>query len=621
MNLEAVTSSVLTALIKSSFTSVAQHASSAAKSAWAKIFADFSPYMTETFNRNRYVKILSQKDRDEYIYNIYVNSTFKNNNENVKEIKLLERINEGRNAIIVGNGGAGKTFFMRHLWLNIFTTNSRIIPIFIELRRLNEHKDFNLNKFICETISRGKLEIDIFEHFCNQGSFIFIFDGFDELSTDHKDTLQSQLLSFKSRFDQCTFVVSSRYDERFSGWQGFEIYESMPFNFNQVKSLIKKVPFERNAKALFSKQLTKDFYEEHSDFLSNPLLAIMMMMTFRENMEIPKRMNIFYDQAFNTLYQWHDSTKAYKRDKYLDIVEFQNSFSTFCLITYFDQKIEFTRSELISSIRQSSEINGISIPPEDILKDYKDAVNLMKQEGLLYTFIHRSFQEYFTALALTRLPRQQFGAAMKRIAGRRNDNVIMMTYEMNKALVLKEYIGELISLCRTASFFESNLSNFEYLEKTGVIYIIGIVRHDDQSQLQSLRLDMDPHIRDFLHFSLRLLDGNKYLYAGLEYNYLFTSDILQSFGKLCDGIDTPVQEVRKFSFRFVSGKLVISDYETGNLIQGFSATAEKELLDRISECAQIFRDAIGGFELRWNSEVSTVDSQTKTLEEILKLTE
>ena len=126
----------------------------------------------------------------------------------------------------------------------------------------------------------------------------------------------------------------------------------------------------------------------------------MMMMTFRENMNIPKRMSNFYDQAFNTLYQWHDATKAYNRAKFLDIDEFQRSFALFCMISYHQQKYEFTRSEIIDFINKSNKICAISVNAEDALADYEEAVNLIRQDGLVYVFIHRSFQEYFCAIAL-----------------------------------------------------------------------------------------------------------------------------------------------------------------------------------------------------------------------------
>ena len=36
----------------------------------------------------------------------------------------------------------------------------------------------------------------------------------------------------------------------------------------------------------------------------------MMLMTFDEFAEIPSKMHVFYEQAFNVLYNKHDATKA-----------------------------------------------------------------------------------------------------------------------------------------------------------------------------------------------------------------------------------------------------------------------------------------------------------------------
>jgi hypothetical protein len=42
----------------------------------------------------------------------------------------------------------------------------------------------------------------------------------------------------------------------------------------------------------------------------------MMLMTFDEFAEITSKMHIFYDQAFNVLYNKHDATKTSFRRKF-----------------------------------------------------------------------------------------------------------------------------------------------------------------------------------------------------------------------------------------------------------------------------------------------------------------
>ena len=63
--------------------------------------------------------------------------------------------------------------------------------------------------------------------------------------------------------------------------------------------MLGKAPFEENAKASFIKSITEDFYKEHIEFLSVPLLATSMMMTYGQFASVPERIFIFYEQAFH----------------------------------------------------------------------------------------------------------------------------------------------------------------------------------------------------------------------------------------------------------------------------------------------------------------------------------
>ena len=108
--------------------------------------------MKDTYRRTRHVRIISQKEKELDIYKLYVESSFSCDNENVKDSELVQRIRDGENVIVNGVGGAGKTFFMRHLWLTLFAEQGQHTPLFVELRRLNDQSTVNLVDFICELI-------------------------------------------------------------------------------------------------------------------------------------------------------------------------------------------------------------------------------------------------------------------------------------------------------------------------------------------------------------------------------------------------------------------------------------------------------------------------------------
>ncbi|MCZ7888667.1 NACHT domain-containing protein [Agrobacterium salinitolerans] len=542
LDVNKVASATLTSLISKAFTSVGSKTTSVFRDAWTKIFEDFEPFMKDAHQKNAFVRLLSQKDKDVELYSVYVKSSFICGDKQFDDDQLIFSINEGRNVVINGNGGAGKTFFMRHLWLTLFKNSGDLTPIFIELRKLNDLTSVDLKSFIRLTISRKKeLDNDLFSHFCNAGRFCFILDGFDEIIQSQRDSAQRQILELSSEYPDCRFVVSSRYERRFAGWQNFDLYESQPFDLAKVRKLVERVPFDAAAKKLFSKQLDEDFYKQNKSFLSNPLLAIMMLMTFKENMDIPRRMNIFYDQAFTTLFQWHDATKAFNREKTLDIDEFQRSFGIFCLLSYHQEKFEFTKSEVIDLIVKSSKFCGITKKPEDILKDYEETVNLLKQEGLKYIFIHRSFQEYFCAYALMRINPGKFADIFSAIRQRYDDNVLFMCFEMNRGIVLDEYVKPLFSKLRDGGLFKSEPQNkFNLLHKMRVTYSVRGRANpkDPENGLVALMYTMDSDVEELLNNVSRLMGykTNGMRYAG---SVMYRSNVFQIMDEVVRTIKQP----------------------------------------------------------------------------------
>ncbi|WP_442579977.1 NACHT domain-containing protein [Mesorhizobium sp. ASY16-5R] len=625
----SITAAVLTDLIKSSFHAASQGASSTIKSAWEKIFGDFSPYMEDTYTRNRNVRILCKKDADVDLYDIYVNSNFKSAGKNITDGDLISSFIEGNNIVINGNGGAGKTFFMRHLWLTIFSNPGRFTPIFVELRQLNDLSKIDLRTFVRRTISNKKeLTEDLFNYFCDGGRFAFMLDGFDEIPQEHRDELQKQILTFSSSFKKCPIAVSSRFEERFSGWQNFTIFESSPFSLEQVTTLVKNVPFDEESKNIFLRKLNISFFRQNESFLSNPLLAIMMMMTFRENMEIPRRMNIFYDQAFNTLYQWHDATKSYKRNKSMDIEEFQRSFGMFCLLSYYKQVFEFTKSDIVHFINMSSRFCGHTHSADDVLEDYEKSVNLIKQDGLKYTFIHRSFQEYFAAYALVRIIPDKFHEFIDEIRKRTGDSVIPICYEMNPRLVIDNYIRPEFSKWKSKGIFNfKRNSPFYLLNKIAAEYAFMVSFHqrdslkEDRRPIVGISMNAADEVTYFIE-SIRMMMGGKPSSHAKEYTreLLFEHEMFDMFHEV---------NVRStVGGRFVRVRVTFGPATVDPSIEFEDGPSVASITERIFKDVGGARDCFSKVEARlraeikeiatWcSAEISKAENGGKSLNEIL----
>lgn len=173
----------------------------------------------------------------------------------------------------------------------------------------------------------------------------------------------------------------------------------------------------------------------------------MMLLTFQHYAEIPEKIHVFYDLAFDTLFSKHDALKeAFSRKKYtsLAIDVFKRRLSFFFLISYIEEKFTFTRSELIEIINKSARLDGVEIDADAFSRDLLESVCLMQIDGLAIVFTHRSFQEYFTAYCLSRMPSAKLSALVPKIAERRTDNVISMLSDMNRDLIEEAYILPMI---------------------------------------------------------------------------------------------------------------------------------------------------------------------------------
>ena len=72
--------------------------------------------------------------------------------------------------------------------------------------------------------------------------------------------------------------------------------------------------------------------ENEKSFVSNPLLLSIFFFTYKHTPHIPKKLNLFYKNAYEALFERHDLSKdGFKRDKYteLDVQDFFKSFFMF----------------------------------------------------------------------------------------------------------------------------------------------------------------------------------------------------------------------------------------------------------------------------------------------------
>lgn len=372
----------------------------------ARYFDNLQGSVERNFVSCSTVRTIINKDKPVPLDSIYVKGKFRCDDQLVNDDEICQLVRDGRRIVVSGFGGIGKTVLCKYIWLSIFRNPEGRIPIFFELRNLNDITEKDLITYIRISLTSKNTSIpsDQFLSIMAQGRFIFILDGFDEIPDDNRFEIQRQILELAGQYPECGFVVSSRADERFSSWQEFYSYHAVSFDKKQASEVIAKVEFDEDIKKEFSSEILNNRYNDYKIFFSTPLLTLMMLMTYLQIKYIPDSPHVFYRYAFQTLYTLHDaSKKGFQRRRYVNISEsdFINVFSLFCLVSYIDMEHTFDKREIIQYFENVKTKANVNYNSEMFLEECVESVNFLYKDGEKYSFTHRSFQEYCSAYSAT----------------------------------------------------------------------------------------------------------------------------------------------------------------------------------------------------------------------------
>lgn len=352
---------------------------------------------------------------------------------------------ESNFVLLSGTGGLGKSMMMRHLLLDAasrYPSNGCKLPVFIQLKNYKENFS-DLTDFVLHEVRSfwPQMERSQLEQLLLDGHLLLLFDGLDEIRMELANNFQQDLDFFINNYSDNQYIISPRPNMSTYSYSRFTVLHLQTFTKEQALELIDRLDFRPDMpdiKEKFRKQLNDRLYWTHHGFSDNPLLLTIMLMTFEEYAEVPSKMHIFYQEAYTVLAKKHDATKGgFRRELETKVTtdEFADIFSRFCGITYNDEKLEFTWTEMDCYYRDlynKFSLTGRST--DDFIFDVCSNLCIMYLEGGRYNFIHRSFQEYFCARYFARQKDKNLERIGKlfdhnRLA-RQSDQTFQMLYDM-----------------------------------------------------------------------------------------------------------------------------------------------------------------------------------------------
>ena len=308
---------------------------------------------------------------------------------------------------ILGHAGSGKTMLMKHSFLNLLQTGSKI-PIIIELRKI-DNAEMTLLEYVSSLVFKLNLARNesIFTRLMGEGRFVFFLDGYDEIKLDNRVKRTSEIEEFVDRYTKNYYLLTSRPGSGAENLSRFRSYHVCGMDEKQVKAFVEKQARHMSEDGnQMTKKILETIFDRRNkafmDYLQNPLLLSMFILTFKYNPEIPSRRSEFYFNVFDTLYCKHDTTSKtggyihekkckMEKDFYFKVLQ------CFSYDSYFSSRFEFDNSYINSSFEKVKKKLETKFDNDNMIYDLSVAIGIFVLDGLTYNFPHRSMQEYFAA--------------------------------------------------------------------------------------------------------------------------------------------------------------------------------------------------------------------------------
>lgn len=309
--------------------------------------------------------------------------------------------------LIRSTAGMGKSTLMRRMFIGAVESDQCIrIPILIELRRLSKTNDL-----ISEILNRCDPLIgtsrDEFLQMLNEGSFIFLLDGYDEIKPSDREAVTNDLTSFITRAYKNLFVLTSRPDTALGSFPNFQEFTIRNLKQKEAYSLIHKYGRDDEHSLELVNRLKKPAFRQIRSFLVNPMLVSLLFVAYRHTPRLPYKKHLFYFQVYQAIFEDHDLSKdGLERPKHseLDISDFEKILRHAAFSGSKSGSLEYSHNDLAKLVENAAKFNSIECSAPKFINDLITTVPMFIRDGPYYSWGHKSLQDYFAARFIETAP-------------------------------------------------------------------------------------------------------------------------------------------------------------------------------------------------------------------------
>ena len=440
----------------------------------------FLPFIKKEYNQLNVSTSMLFRNQGYKINELYVPLSIVETSKNNKyKIDCYpQTLFEDYNKIIISdNAGMGKSTLLKMIF-RYSIDDVKLIPFYIDMKSLiNAEKvlsveDYLINSFPSFTKTPSKeFILKLFDN--NQ--YLFLFDGADEVPDKFKEEVYKSINKFVNSAKRSRFVVATREEDIIlSSFYDFILFKIESLTIEEAYDLLKKYEFKDVKADDLITEIGKVNNDSIREFLKNPLLTTLLYTAYSFKKKIPLKKSLFYKQIYNALYENHDATKrgylTRVKKSGLDIDDFEKILSSFSFYSKLCEKLEYTETELKEALVKISDKHPtIKFNVRSFMQDLISTVPVFRKDGLVYSWQHKSIQEYFfVRFILLCLEREEKEKFIKKIISSNNSQKYKLALD-----ILYDEDQELFHNVATREVY--NLFSFDDERYNSLLEVFGLI--------------------------------------------------------------------------------------------------------------------------------------------------
>ncbi|MHB8067157.1 MAG: restriction endonuclease [Desulfobaccales bacterium] len=339
---------------------------------------------------------------------------------------------DGKRLCLLGDYGTGKTSFCR--WYQAHRARKCLanidyepVPLLIPLHRFTKAVDIEalVTDFLVNQCKIGNFQLEAFQFLLEQGRFLIILDGFDEMARQVDREVRYQTVSELSKLAKGSakiiltgrpsyFPTDEELVEALGGSEQSDLYIAARNAYNELVDfeLFKIRPFSRKQIRTFVKKSVDDvkqsekilkFIERRYDLLDLVSRPVLLEMVIKS---LPRLLSIDNQNTINTakLYEVYTSLwvdREHKKGEFRKLISKDDKLhfmEELAFQFFLEGKPFISHRKLGDPILNFFNIGNTEL--DHFSHDIRTCSFLHRIPYKGYTFVHRSFQEFFVAKKL-----------------------------------------------------------------------------------------------------------------------------------------------------------------------------------------------------------------------------